>query len=158
MKTILVVCTANICRSPMVAGLLRDRLDRAGFGDQVEVSSAGVYGMEGSPASQYGIELLDERGVEFGDHVARALQLSDISAATLIIVMEENHRMSIFHYAPGSLHKVFLLSELAGENDDLHDPYGRNKDAYRDTLAIIDRYLDDGWPTLLKKLKLPESA
>ena len=99
-----------------------------------------------------------ERGIDISGHVASALQLEHVVAADLIIVMEENHRMSIFHYAPGSLHKVFLLSELAGGNDDLHDPYGRDKDAYRATLAIIDGYLDAGWPTLSKKLNLPENA
>ena len=39
---ILFVCTANICRSPMVEGVSRGLLEEHGLGDRVEVDSAGV--------------------------------------------------------------------------------------------------------------------
>lgn len=39
---ICVVCTGNICRSPMLEFLLREAFDREGLGDQVEVDSAGI--------------------------------------------------------------------------------------------------------------------
>ncbi len=43
-KSILVVCTGNICRSPIGERLLRQHLpDR-------HIASAGIYGLEGSPA------------------------------------------------------------------------------------------------------------
>ncbi|MCB0234057.1 MAG: hypothetical protein KDH08_08530, partial [Anaerolineae bacterium] len=47
MKRVLIVCTGNICRSPMAWGLLRQRLAADGLADQVSVTSAGVYGVDG---------------------------------------------------------------------------------------------------------------
>ncbi len=43
MKTILFVCTANICRSPMAAAIMRQRIAQMGLADQVRVISAGVW-------------------------------------------------------------------------------------------------------------------
>ena len=43
-SSILVVCTGNICRSPMGERLLRQQLPGK------QVSSAGIFGLEGHPA------------------------------------------------------------------------------------------------------------
>ena len=39
---ILMVCHANICRSPMAEFILRDMLERAGLADEIIVESAAV--------------------------------------------------------------------------------------------------------------------
>ena len=59
MAHIMVVCTANICRSPVAETLLRDRLEKEGLADW-EVSSAGTWAETG------------QRAVEmwFGGHTA----------------------------------------------------------------------------------------
>ena len=44
---IVVVCTANICRSPMAEAMIRHALRPSGAA--ITVESAGVYGHEGSP-------------------------------------------------------------------------------------------------------------
>ena len=68
--------------------------------------------------------------------------------------MEEAHRQAIFHRTPQVLHKVLLLSELAGLHTDLSDPHGQPEAAYRAVLAQVDAYLDAGWPRLLTRLGL----
>jgi protein-tyrosine phosphatase len=152
-KRILVVCTANICRSPMVAGILRARLAAHQLADQVEVHSAGVYALVGEKASAYGVELLAAKGIDISRHRAAGLTELDVQQADLILVMEEKHRQSIFHYSPADSYKVMLLSELANERFDLKDPYGQNKAAYVATLAVIERIFDIGWQNLLTRLE-----
>ena len=44
---VLTVCLGNLCRSPLVEGLLRLRLDEAGLGSAYEVASAGLLAREG---------------------------------------------------------------------------------------------------------------
>jgi protein-tyrosine phosphatase len=158
MKTILTVCTANICRSPMVAAVLQARLAVAGLTQQAQVHSAGVYALEGQPAARFGRELLAARGIDLSAHRATQIQEARIYQADLIIVMEENHRRQLFHYAPDQSYKVILFSELIGEHGDLADPYGHEVSAYQLTLQRIDEVLERGWDRLLARLKLTPPA
>ena len=151
-KHLLIVCTGNVCRSPMAAGLIRDRLERAGLDDQVHVSSAGVFALEGEPASADGVAVLAERGVDISDHRARQLDDQMIDQADLVLVMEERHRQAIFTRAPQHLHKVMLFSELAGDHADVADPYRQGRAAYERTLATLNAILDAGWEELLRRL------
>lgn len=152
MKRILVVCTANICRSPLVEGLLRARLAAHQLADQVEVKSTGVYARAGEKASQYSVELLAAKGIDISQHLAAPLSELDVQQADLILVMEERHRQSVFHFSPLDSYKALLLSELANERFDLKDPYGQNKAAYNAMLVTVEQILDRGWPNLLARL------
>ena len=71
MSEILVVCTGNICRSPMAEGFLRAALvERLGEAAPV-VSSAGTAGWDGSGAMDESIRVAQERGVDIRAHLAR---------------------------------------------------------------------------------------
>lgn len=154
MKQILIICTANICRSPMAMGLLRERLRQDGLEDQVEVSSAGVYGMDGSPASQPGVEVLAERGIDISAHRAHTVAEREIAAADLVLVMEEAHRRTLFYNYPHLLGKIFLISEMSGSYGDIKDPYRKPKEEYERTVDELTRLIDQGYPAILKRLRL----
>ncbi|NOZ50648.1 MAG: hypothetical protein GXP37_11475 [Chloroflexi bacterium] len=51
-KKIFVICTGNICRTPMAKALLVQEIARRGLQDAVKVDSAGVFAVIGAPASQ----------------------------------------------------------------------------------------------------------
>jgi protein-tyrosine phosphatase len=154
MKSILVICTGNICRSPMVAGILRARFAAMGLENEIVVRSAGVFAREGEPATNYGVTLLAAQGIDISGHRATQVAEWDIARANLILVMEEAHRRKLFYYSPGDLYKVILFSELIGEHDDLADPYGQDFPAYVTTLAHIEQIINAGWGRLLGKLKI----
>lgn len=138
----------------MVVGLIRSRLKTEGRENAIEVVSAGTQALEGNRASEYTIELLAEHGIAMSQHAAHQLELPDIDQAHLIIVMEENHRNSIFHQSPANLHKVVLLSELANQHEDIFDPYGHPKSVYIKVMRQIQSYLELGWSRLLEKLEV----
>jgi len=155
-KQILLVCTANVCRSPMAMGLLRERLRLGGLADQVAVSSAGVYGMDDSPASQPGVEVLAERGIDISEHRAHTVTEREISAADLVLVMEEAHRRTLFYNYPHQLGKIFLLSEMAGAYGDIKDPYRKPKEDYVRTVDELTALIDQGYPTIVRRLRLDQ--
>jgi len=156
-RRILVVCTGNVCRSPIAAGLLRHRLAEDGLDGAVEVRSAGLWGLDGEPASAHAVQVMAERGVDISDHRARTLREHDVAAADLILTMEERHRRSIFYVQPAALRKVFLLSEMAGEHGDVDDPYGLPIEAYRDGADELTRLISQGYPEILRRLGLSTS-
>ncbi|MDQ3250279.1 MAG: low molecular weight phosphotyrosine protein phosphatase [Chloroflexota bacterium] len=153
MKRILLVCTANICRSPIAAGLLRARLATAGLAEGVEVRSAGVQALVGERASPVGVALLATRGIDISRHVASSVTEDDLQQADLVLVMSERHRQSLFHYSPADLYKVLLLSELVYKQFDIADPYGQSKATYAATIALIDRIFERGWANLLERVE-----
>jgi protein-tyrosine-phosphatase len=152
MKTILFVCTANICRSPMAAGIMRARIETLGLSDRVRVISAGVWAEPGQSASANAITTLDQRGIELGSHRSQPLTPELLREADVILVMEESHRRSIFYAAPQYLAKVFLLTEMAGRHDDVGDPYGGPLALYGRTADLLESLIDAGLPAVLKRL------
>jgi protein-tyrosine-phosphatase len=148
------VCTGNVCRSPMAMGLLRQRLAQDGLEDEVIVSSAGVYGLDGSAASQPGVDVLAERGVDISDHRARTITKPDLVSADLVLVMEEAQRKTLFYSYPDQLVKIFLLSEMSGDYRDVKDPYRRPREEYERCANELTRLIEDGYPTILRRLKI----
>jgi protein-tyrosine phosphatase len=154
MKSVLIVCTANICRSPMAAALLRHRLATAGLAEQVDVQSAGVWARYGDPASRHTLTVLAEQTVPMAEHESQPVTPQLLAQADLVLVMEEEHRRSLFHLAPRQLSKVFLLSEMAGKHEDIADPYGSSLDDYRWTSGLLAELIDAGLPNILKRLDI----
>jgi protein-tyrosine phosphatase len=152
LKTILFVCTGNICRSPMAAAILRDRLARIGLESQVQVLSAGVWAEDGGRASANGVAVLRLRGIDLAAHRSQALTPALLREANIVLVMEEAHRRSIFHTAPEHLSKVFLLSEMAGKHDDVEDPFGGSMEEYAATADELSALIEKGLPKILKRI------
>lgn len=138
----------------MAMGLLRTRLAKDGLGDEVSVSSAGVYGLDGSAASQPSVDVLAERGIDIGQHRAHTVDKKEIAEADLVLVMEEAQRRTLFYSYPEQLHKIFLLSEMSGDYRDVKDPYRRPREEYERCAKELTALIDDGYPTILKRLKV----
>ncbi len=154
MKQILVVCTANVCRSPLVASLLQQTITQSGLAEVVRVESAGVRAVAGAEVDPMIAVMLDELGVALAAKYATPVAERALSAADLVLVMEEAHRQALFYRLPSALPRIFLLSELAGRHDEVADPYGLPVAAYRTTLKQVTELLDEGWPQLLKRLDI----
>ena len=92
---ITVVCTGNICRSPMGEFVLRQRFEEAGLGDAVVVDSAGTHSWEvGNPADPRTLSVLTRNGHEdFGgrDHIARKFEASWLADVDLVLAADTGH-------------------------------------------------------------------
>lgn len=152
MKTIVFVCTANICRSPMAAALMRQQLAALGLSDEIEVQSAGVWARAGSSASDGSAMVLARQGISLNDHRSQPMTAQLLERADIVLVMEEDHRRSLFYLEPKHLRKVFLLTEMVGRSKDIADPYGGPIEGYARTAAQLDQLLAEGMPTILKRL------
>lgn len=111
MTTILVICTGNICRSPIAEGLLRETLRRRYAERAPEVASAGTSGLKGSGAMPESVQAAAELGIDIGDHVARRLTPAMADRADLLLCMATGHR-EILAAGTDRDDRAFTLKEL----------------------------------------------
>jgi protein-tyrosine phosphatase len=149
----LFVCTGNICRSPMAEVLLRARAERDGRADTLRVESAGTWGMDGQPAAPLAREVMGTRGLALDDHIARTVDADMLADASVIIVMTRSHRDALAAEFPGVRSKLHLMSELAGLEYDISDPYGGPVEGYETCAANLDKLLASGYERLFDWLE-----
>jgi protein-tyrosine phosphatase len=113
MASILIVCTGNVCRSPIAEAALRDALTQR-FGNRAPVvSSAGTAGWEGSGAVRESVEAAAERGHDIADHVPRMLTQAMVGDADLVLCMAAEHRDAIGSVGSHDAEaRAFTLKEL----------------------------------------------
>ena len=107
---VLVLCTANQCRSPMAEVLLRRHLEQAGV--EATVSSAGLY-EGGVPATDHGVATMADRGLDLSAHRSRQVDADMLRRADLVIAMARQHVREAAVLVPDALAKTFTLKELA---------------------------------------------
>lgn len=111
-STLVLVCTANVCRSPLAERVVAARLAGQGWLGGVPVASAGVRAAEGQPMCEVSATLLEPGEATPDGHVARQATREIVQAAGLVLVMEREQRGEIARLAPGSQSKVFTLREV----------------------------------------------
>ena len=130
MMNVLFICTGNTCRSPMAEGYFKKLCIDKGRNDIV-VSSAGTYAMEGIPPSESAIAVLKDYCVDISSLRSSHLSYEQLEAADLIVVMTENHYHQVLTLDPAAFSKVKMLLEFkAGKKENVNDPYGGSKSVY----------------------------
>lgn len=164
---ILVVCTANICRSVMGELMIR----RAAAPEvDVEVWSCGFL-FDDEPASDAVIAVLDERDLDARDHRSRKFAPSMLDDIDLVVTMERAHARELTVAVEGAFDRIHTLgalvaglravaqedlksspamqiaeiasarstSELLGNGpDEVEDPHGKSKRVHRKTADRIE--------------------
>jgi protein-tyrosine-phosphatase len=151
---ILVVCSGNICRSPMAAAYLRAELVNAGVRGVI-VHSAGTIAAAGNPASPEAIEAAEEHDLDISYHRSTPLTRELVRRADLILAMEKDHVEAIRALEPSAADKSFVLSEWLDEPQrgaDIPDPYGMAFPFYELVFARLRQAID----RLVVKLKIAD--
>jgi protein-tyrosine phosphatase len=108
---ILVVCTANVCRSPMGEALLRHHC--AALGVDVAVASAGT-GAYGLPVDPTAVLALGELGLDISPHQPRRVEPATLESdgADLVLTMTREHVRSVATMPGGGFRRTFTLREF----------------------------------------------
>lgn len=142
MYSVLFVCTANICRSPMAMGILRSRMFEE---KDWTVESAGVWARDGYPVHPYVSLLLKVKGIDLSLYRSRPITREIINQFNLVLVMEKGHKEGLKVAYPETASKVFLLTEMVDQQYDIVDPIGGSLEDFQETAKEIEHILDIGF-------------
>jgi glycine hydroxymethyltransferase len=141
-KSVLFVCTGNICRSPIAEGLFRRLL---GNRKEIEVASAGVHAVHGQPPSLYAVQVCEEEDVDISSYRSQPVTAALVDRATHIFAMTGAHLETIQMLFPQGAEKSFLLREFEEPGTtvwrDVPDPIGLGRDVYEDCVRTIKNAL-----------------
>ena len=134
--SILVVCTANVCRSPMAEAAFAALLPG------VQVCSAGVFARPGQLVHANSVAAVQAAGYgEIAGYRSQLVSPEMLRTADLVFCADVSHRAALLARAPFSASKLHLLGELSGF--DIDDPLGLEVDAFEHCLARITVCIKD---------------
>ncbi|MBU6248522.1 MAG: low molecular weight phosphotyrosine protein phosphatase [Xanthomonadaceae bacterium] len=141
---LLIVCLGNICRSPVVAEVVRQRF--AAAGRVVAVDSCGTGGWHvGHRADARMREAALAAGYDLSAHRARQIEVADFQRFERVLGMDQaNLRDLTARCPPAWRHKLDLFLPAAGIEDvrEVPDPYYGGPDDFRHVVALAERGAD----------------
>lgn len=137
MRRIVFICSGNLCRSPMAAGLARKAFTSRG--QSVAIISGGTLNIAHQPAAPNAILAMREVGIDISEHRSQGISLGLARMADDLVVMAPEHAEYLRRLDPDLVQKTVRLWEFAGERlDEIADPVGRDLDAFRRCRELLD--------------------
>ena len=148
MPSVLFVCTANICRSPMAMAIWQSKV--ADDQNSWVVESAGTWALVGEPAAPNTQDVLRDLGLDVSAHRARSVSSELLGQFNLILTTERGQKEALHAEFPQVRERVYLLSEMIGEEFDIRDPYRDPIIEYRATAGEIESILSQGYERVIE--------
>lgn len=133
----MVVCTGNICRSPLAEGLLRHYLEAAS--SEVIVCSAGTHALVGEAPDASAQVVAAQRGIDISGLRAEQCLHANVLESDVVLVMENHHREWLHANVPASRGRVFLMGKWHGD-EAVPDPYRQDMSRFIQVGEMLERH------------------
>ena len=151
MINVLFVCLGNICRSPMAEGIFRDRVEKDGLNDKIQVDSAGTGNYHlGKPPHAETRGILGKADISAEGMRARQVQQSDWDEFDYIVAMDRENMTDLkaFRAAHDDITVVKIMDYVESVDDeDVPDPY------FTGNFDYVYNLLTEGCDNLLEEIK-----
>jgi protein-tyrosine phosphatase len=142
MISLLMVCTGNVCRSPMAQVVARHLAMQADLSRSTQIESAGTHvGRSKGPMDPRAKAVLSSRGYAIGRSGSRQILERDFNRYDLILAMDQTNLSDLRRMCPaGQVHKLHLFLEFAEGADTycVPDPYYGNAEGFARVLELCE--------------------
>ncbi len=145
-QRVLLVCTANQCRSAAAEAFLRRKLDMQRL--SIEVSSAGMDAVHQSRALSDTVAAMAAMGYDLSEHTSRQVTTALLDQHDLILPMARVHMDRIAAIHRPALDRTFLFRPYAQgrpdqarkplPEDDIDDPVGKPPQVHRQVMELLE--------------------
>jgi protein-tyrosine phosphatase len=139
-QSVLFVCTANICRSPMAQRVFLKMAASEGF--LIKMDSAGTHGYrDRMPPFPMAVATAKRRGYNLTRMVARQVRAGDFARFDLVLAMDRSNLADLFAISPRECRaKIHLLLDFSTKyhGRDVEDPYGGGVKDFERALDMIE--------------------
>ncbi|WP_116112162.1 low molecular weight protein-tyrosine-phosphatase [Austwickia chelonae] len=146
-----VICSGNICRSPMGEVVLRESFAQAGMSERVVVDSAGTGPWHvGEGADPRALSTLAAAGYDGSSHRAREYDVAWLTEHDLVLAADEGHLRTLRRWADEQGYQVgpqgdvdirlfreFDPAALSAGTVEIDDPYYGGQDGFDRVLAEV---------------------
>lgn len=133
---ILIVCTGNICRSPIAEALFNKHLP------SLHVGSAGIVvtenALDGYNAEPNAIEVASAHGLDISQHHAKQITAADIKENDLILTMSQNHASQLAYSFSGAKAKTLLIGQWINVGH-VKDPLGKSVNEFEECYTTLEK-------------------
>lgn len=143
------VCTGNICRSPMMERVAAAHAAQEGI--SVTFTSGGTSDEEhGNPIDTRARRVLDRAGYDSSHHRAHQVTADELAASDLVVVAEEHHRQRLLRRAPrADIRLLATFDPDLADGTGLPDPWYGQAEDFDETLLAVEAAM----PGLMAHLK-----
>jgi protein-tyrosine phosphatase len=132
------VCLGNICRSPMAHVVLEERIEEAGLGDVVEVTSSGTGDWHvGNRMDRRAAATLSAAGYDPTGHRARQYAAGTGDRVDLVLAMDGDNLHDVGGVSPRVM--LFRTFDPVGTGGDVPDPYYGGDAGFEEVLSMVER-------------------
>lgn len=152
-RGVLFVCHANMCRSPLAAGVFLHLLAQRGLGERFDVDSAGTWAADGIPPHPLSVDVARRKGIDVAllGSASRSIAPADLDRFEHVVAMDRRNladierlrRISAFGPVVGGTAKLSLLRRFSdpkasGRDADVPDPVRGGPEHYETAYRIIE--------------------
>jgi protein-tyrosine phosphatase len=139
MKSVLMVCLGNICRSPLAEGILKSKVNST----NVFVDSAGTAAYHvGNLPDKRSIEVAHKYGIDIKKQRARKFIVNDFDKFDFIYAMDDSNYQNILALARNDEYeqkvKMILNESNPNENASVPDPYSGGQQGFENVYKMLD--------------------